>query len=1165
MRNNIRQPMTDWKNKLAAYLHDPPEKAYDYSPEHGKRAERYAQRVGINLAEWKEKVSDHTAAAADRFIFPSTKRKEGERWVDTGVPGLGGGLQFIHPLAGDKVDTVFPTEDEALGFCGDGFPDFAGIEDPELRFWLIWRLWRHYTVEQPKAKKVALALASLPADTRIPDGTIWHHDAIVSALEAARNAEGRFAPAFLLFQLGPVQEFIAQARSTRDAWSGSYLLSWMMAHAMKVLADMLGPDCVIYPSLRGQPLYDWLEQEKLKQAFHTSTDGTKSKSFWEVGGYEQRFGQELALTPNLPNRFLAVVPMDFDAKQLESVFNADGWDSDKPDAELSEWARIVRASWSFLQHNCKLPEGAQTLWDFQVRHFWQVTWQLWPWQEVKPTMDLFRAIPLGKESPLRLGRDVALSIPNPHKDTRCYTKELGEIENAGWAWSAHYQLLAHRLDARRQTRDFDAWQSSTKPGHKDHFSGKEEIIATSAWLKTARENGPLRHLFRHDDELGAANLIKRVWHKAYLENLSRFHVGLADLKRARQSFDSVIAIAAAPFARRLFERTVKESRLRDALLAFMRAASDANNLFPDAIAEFEQVDETEWFAHTDASVFFAGLWDKAADRKSKEGEPPLSEEARAKLLKAKANLKKLTEAFGGQPSKYFAVLALDGDQIGKWLSGEKTPLIEKVITEKAAQYFREQVKAVDAETWLKSNRPLSPSYHLQFSEALANFGLYCAQRIVEFHHGQLISSGGDDVLAMLPADEAIACAQGLRLAFQGSPKLAEVYPALFTKTAEGFVQIADKNDFNVGDWNRGCRRPAEPSWPLLVPGPEATISVGLAIGHIREPLQDMVQEAQAAEKRAKAKPARKVFDREKNQEAEKLNEGWGRDALAVTLFKRSGETLRWGARFASPAFDLLAFFQPRYRSRLDDPKFAPPISGKFPYRLAELLARYEVRKELTPELKAIATRELLISDIFIRCLDCNGKRYRPHILEVTISPGNLVKGWSIANVLHVTVEDAIQFFGEFAESRPARKAVARLRLLEEVGLGYLRLGQPINTLSGGESQRLKLVSHLSDFSTAKGRQSKPCFFIFDEPTTGLHFDDVRILLKTLHRIVDEGHSVMVVEHNLDVIRSADWVIDMGPEGGEAGGRVVAAGPPGSIEKCSESLTGKCLKGQPADG
>ncbi len=972
-----------WKRKLAAYLHDPPEKAYDYSPEHGKRAQHYAERLCINLANWQEKIADHTAAAADRFIFPSTRRKEGDKWVDTGVPGLGGGLQFVHPLSGHLVAASddFPSEDEALGLCRDGLPDFAKVTDEEIRFRLVWRLWRQFTLELPEAKKHALGLACLPADTRIPDGTIWHHDSIVSALESARDKKGRFAPAFLLFQLGPVQDFIAQARSTRDLWSGSYLLSWMMAHVIKSVTDRLGPDVVIFPSLRGQPLFDWLEEDRLKQAFHASVEGGASKNFWEAAGYASSSGQELALTPNLPNRFLAIVPADFDPSTLHSVL-----DPDKPD---SEWSRIAQACWDFLSAE-PLPGAAQNLWCEQLRRFWQPTWQLWPWQDITRSLELFAQIPLGKDSILHLGRQVALAIPYGHKDTRCYTPNLNEIASKGWAWSAHYQLLQHRLDARRQTRDFIAWHT-TAPAHKDNLSGKEEAIATREWLERAGKKDQLRHLFRHNEELGAVNLIKRVWHKAYLEKLSSFRPELADLRRVRESFDSVPAVAARPFAEWLLSQTAS-GPLRDPFLAFMQAASDARHNFPDAIARWEN-NEEHWFRFTDASVFHLDTWERAIQ------DTP-DESARQLLSKARDALARLLKASPAQPGKYYAVLALDGDQIGKWLSGERTPKIKEVITDKTSDYFKDMAGKMTVEEqrqfaerlqqihknghtrkpvdwqgswphtntedsiriWLDSPRPLSPSYHLQFSEALANFGLYCARRIVEAHHGQLIYSGGDDVLAMLPAAEAVACAQGLRLAFQGrSQELVQhadgCYAHLFEDgVPEGFVQLKD------GDWNRGCRRPVEPSWPLLMPGPRMTVSVGLAIGHIKEPLQDMIREAQAAEKRAKADPEKEIYDRSDADPAKhglrwKHQEGWGRDALAVTLFKRSGETIRWGARFNSAAFQLLELFQKHYRPPLENPKLEMPISSKFPYRVAELLGKFGQQATVTSELAEIGQAE----------------------------------------------------------------------------------------------------------------------------------------------------------------------------------------------------------------
>ncbi len=200
-----------------------------------------------------------------------------------------------------------------------------------------------------------------------------------------------------------------------------------------------------------------------------------------------------------------------------------------------------------------------------------------------------------------------------------------------------------------------------------------------------------------------------------------------------------------------------------------------------------------------------------------------------------------------------------------------------------------------------------------------------------------------------------------------------------------------------------------------------------------------------------------------------------------------------------------------------------------------------------------------LSDIFIRCPDCQGRRYRAHVLEVRVATPDASQSMSIGDLLEASVDEAVEFLAKFEGSKYATRAEQSLRLLQEVGLGYVRLGQPINTLSGGESQRLKLVRHLASFTLGVQSSSKPTLFIFDEPTTGLHFEDVRVLLRALQKLVQNGHSVMVVEHNLQVIAASDWVIDLGPEAGEEGGRVVAEGPPAEIMRNPASITGQSLR------
>jgi excinuclease ABC subunit A len=180
-------------------------------------------------------------------------------------------------------------------------------------------------------------------------------------------------------------------------------------------------------------------------------------------------------------------------------------------------------------------------------------------------------------------------------------------------------------------------------------------------------------------------------------------------------------------------------------------------------------------------------------------------------------------------------------------------------------------------------------------------------------------------------------------------------------------------------------------------------------------------------------------------------------------------------------------------------------------------------------------------DIYVPCEVCKGARYNRDTLDVTF------KGKNIADVLDLSCEEAAEYFSN-------QPVIARhMQTLVDVGLGYVRLGQPAPTLSGGEAQRIKLASELSKRSTGR------TLYILDEPTTGLHFEDVRKLLGVLNRLVEQGNTVIVIEHNLDVIKTADWLIDLGPEGGDGGGKVVVAGTPEEVAKCSTSYTGQFLE------
>ncbi|MFN5254984.1 MAG: excinuclease ABC subunit A, partial [Limnohabitans sp.] len=202
-----------------------------------------------------------------------------------------------------------------------------------------------------------------------------------------------------------------------------------------------------------------------------------------------------------------------------------------------------------------------------------------------------------------------------------------------------------------------------------------------------------------------------------------------------------------------------------------------------------------------------------------------------------------------------------------------------------------------------------------------------------------------------------------------------------------------------------------------------------------------------------------------------------------------------------------------------------------------------------------------LSDVYLRCPDCDGQRYRPEILEITIERqaiGGAVRHLNVADILELTVSEAAALFAQ------DREVIRALQPIVDVGLEYVRLGQPVPTLSGGEAQRLKLAGFLAEAakSASKSRQSlarKGTLFLFDEPTTGLHFDDIAKLMRALRKLLEAGHSLIVIEHNLDVIRASDWLIDLGPEGGYAGGLIVAEGTPEDVRQHATSHTGLALR------
>ncbi len=821
----MQKDATFWQRKLAAFLHDPPHKALDFGPNHEIDALQILKAAlpGVDPEELKHlagdvKSADWNAAAADRFCFRSGQASS----TFTGRPGA----TFRHPL-GQSEYTIdkLPTPGQALEWLQHAFggikPDENAPESEQWRqrFFLYWRRWLEQTVllgTQP-GKAQARDIAFYPADTRIPDHTIWNHMNLASALEACRNVQGEIRPAFLVFNLGPVQDFIAAARSTRDLWSGSYLLALLTAHAIKAVTDPLGPDNIIFPALRGQGVFDILHQNQIySKIFYKAGDDGCEDSLWHrmygaAAGPTETRALERILNPTLPNRFVALVP----EAEGEALGNAAETAVHDALAEISQecfdrFAKLASQAGAAPAHI----DAMRQRWDAQVRAFPQIAWVAVSWRrDIESAIDEFASLPINQA-----GDDKEKWTPHAilAQNLEIAKKVNLPPDNAGFLWMLNYHRAEFALAARRNTRDFSQFDTDENQAGapKDALTGKEEIIGDEAlW-------NPETGLTAHGTEFkpsegpyGAITIIKRLWCRSETGYIQK-HLNLDPAKISKAlRYESVADIA-------------------------------ANNR--------------------------AGRNEK---QKNEDGECE-------------------------PQNPYIAILALDGDQMGKWISGAKTPKLLDQVADAAREYLGKIGIPGDLP------RALTPSYHMQFSEALANFATYLAGPIVKHYQGQLIYAGGDDVLAMLPADSALDCARTLRAAFRGVagelPEAQRNYG--FASTQNGFLLVGKE-------------------YPLIVPGPAAEVSVGIAIAHYQHPLQAVVREAQAAEKRAKREPD---------------GGGYDRAAFAVSLMKRGGETIHWGAKWDSRALDLLD----RYRDLRNRGK----LTARFPYNLAELLKPYRLHE-----------------------------------------------------------------------------------------------------------------------------------------------------------------------------------------------------------------------------
>ena len=802
--------MAWWQRKIVALLHDPPDKVLDI-PTHKGRADVLMQTAlrglsnvpptGVPDAAWIDvaNIADTVASAADRLNFPKEIRAPSDC--------------VLHPLSGQKMPLPAADPQKSSEAQADVIGNLSRRTDaPQKRFLLLWR-----SLEDELAKREPnVPWSLLPADTRIPDHPLLQHARVASAF-----ANCLPNPATLLFTIGPVQGFIAAARKTRDLWMGSFLLSYLTWHAIKVVAEQLGPDHVLFPSLLGQPLVDfWLHCGKSMPVEKPSPDRLRLAT--------------------LPNRFFAVVP----AEQAEELARQ----AEK--AVREEWKRLAEKVW---QEICqKVPEfsKARTIWDRQLAQFPEVYWAIYKWSD----------------TPEKIAK-LFQQVTGSERFVKWLEGTKGAYEhNQGSVYAACYELTERALGARKALRDFS---DRSEPAGKCSLCGERQALSdldgqvTQDWWKREKEFWKkVAQVFIGDvDAEGYERLCAICTVKRFAAKLV-----FADKLGISHEFPSTDSIAAATFVKALFEQWEKAQKsVKDLLDTISRQPEWHRIAFvgmgiPKLGRKAEELDAIgqEFIAQKLTKLDGEWLFAESYDPKRIQRAHGIKvDEENARWLREEV-LRKLYDEIA-RPNDYYAVLFMDGDQMGRWLSGthEGLPKFVEILHPQVRGQLEGQ------SNWqkvLQTQRLMSPSLHAAISSAIANFALNAVPYVVEeLHAGRLVYAGGDDVLALLPLSDALSAAHKLRALFSGEAKRLD---------KDILVEFGSIQWTGWLDWN---------GRKLLTMGNRATASIGIVVAHRLHPLRDVLRQGREAEEDAK--------DR------------YGRNAICVRWLKRSGEQVQMGAKF----------------------------------------------------------------------------------------------------------------------------------------------------------------------------------------------------------------------------------------------------------------------------
>lgn len=831
-----------WQAKLHARLHDPAEKALvllrDPAGHEGGTSRELHQLLfpeGVNArVQAAVRRADWWASAADRPQFP--RQASDGRFAAWSQVNFAKDPVLIHPLTGDELDLrqsgglretdVEAIKQQSLEHSRRLLEAVDGTQNPRKAALALWRFGPELEAADD-GQKLGELWRLLPADTRVPDHSIWEHLDLVAAFAGAFAADAQGECALLNLSIGPVQDFIAAARTTSDLWAGSHLLSRLAWEAMRIVCNRLGPEAILFPRLRGVPLVDlWLIQDcGLPRALFQDQEWARSET-----------DANPLFSAALPNRFLAIAPADQAVAIAHEI-----------EAHLQQWV-IAQAETALRQvlkeaggeDSPNLPAYQQI--QDQLRGFPEVHWSVTPYSALVAdgerdvrTDSLAEAMrpffPSEQAAaPGFLGSDAWQVLQRP-------VELEGEAKfyqpNPGALYPALHELGERVVAAAKAVRPFPA---STQEGYRCSLTAVAEWLtedrrqlelspgqrdqAATLWSRLAEKQPSWA---RKGEHLGALAMLKRLWPTLFV----------AELRTALDKFFSRLVVsthtmALATSLNKLGERELEvDETLRQRLEREERVA------LPRQLVQ--RLRKNKDF---DLIARIPGWLDAARE----EGDEAL-EQAR----------KQLGDWLGVKPEAYYALLSMDGDRMGAWLSGHKE------FTISYGESFHPRIRAgmqqrfsghQALQAYLKSARTVSPARHMAISGALNDFSSVIARDVAEREHmGRILYAGGDDLLAMFAISDLLPAMRRLRLAYSGQPPM-EGEDSSGMRFQRGFVYRQGRLHLTMGR--------------------KATASAGAVIAHHQAPLGAVLQALREAEQRAKR---------------------FGRDAFSLVIVKRAGGAL----------------------------------------------------------------------------------------------------------------------------------------------------------------------------------------------------------------------------------------------------------------------------------